>query len=306
MSRDRIPYFDFYPSDFMHGVRGLSAQEVGVYTMMLCRIYEENGPVEFHVMRLSTYCGMRESTFVKTVEKLIELGKLQLVEGKITNHRAEAEISSRANKLKNNSKAGKASAEKRQQKQRLASTDAQQPFNHTDTDTDNTSSLCSDVSERAKKQDHVSEALKAYSDLASRCGLPAVRVLNDARKRKLASLLKAHGLPVWLEALAKVEASDFCLGRKGDFRADLDFLLQQQSFTRLLEGRYDNRDSAKPSEPPPKPRNIGDAIRDEARRLGVLKDEPVSENRGFHDEGHSAGNVRVLDLAFRPSLKGFG
>lgn len=308
MSRDRIPYFDFYPSDFMHGVRGLSAQEVGVYTMMLCRIYEENGPVEFHVMRLSTYCGMRESTFVKTVEKLIELGKLQLVEGKITNHRAEAEISSRANKLKNNSKAGKASAEKRQQKQRLASTDVQQPFNHTDTDTDTdlTSSLRSDVSERAKKQDHVSEALEAYSALASRCGLPAVRVLNDARKRKLASLLKAHGLPVWLEALAKVEASDFCLGRKGDFRADLDFLLQQQSFTRLLEGRYDNRASAKPADPPPKPRNIGDAIRDEARRLGVLKDEPVSENRGFHDEGHSAGNVRVLDLAFRPSLKGFG
>ncbi len=308
MSRDRIPYFDFYPSDFMHGVRGLSAQEVGVYTMMLCRIYEENGPVEFHVMRLSTYCGMRESTFVKTVEKLIELGKLQLVEGKITNHRAEAEISSRANKLKNNSKAGKASVEKRQQKQWLAPTDVQQPFNHTDTDTDTdiTSSLRSDVSERAKKQDHVSEALEAYSALASRCGLPAVRVLNDARKRKLASLLKAHGLPVWLEALAKVEASDFCLGRKGDFRADLDFLLQQQSFTRLLEGRYDNRASAKPADPPPKPRNIGDAIRDEARRLGVLKDEPVSENRGFHDEGHSAGNVRVLDLAFRPSLKGFG
>ncbi|NKC29133.1 YdaU family protein [Ochrobactrum ciceri] len=112
MSRDRIPYFDFYPSDFMHGVRGLSAQEVGVYTMMLCRIYEENGPVEFHVMRLATYCTMRESTFVKTVEKLVELGKLQLIDGMITNHRAETEISSRANKLKNNSKAGKASAEK--------------------------------------------------------------------------------------------------------------------------------------------------------------------------------------------------
>ncbi|MCR8492778.1 YdaU family protein [Ochrobactrum sp. WV_118_8] len=146
MSRDRIPYFDFYPSDFMHGVRGLSAQEVGVYTMMLCRIYEENGPVEFHVMRLSTYCGMRENTFVKTVEKLIELGKLQLIDGMITNHRAEAEISSRANKLKNNSKAGKASAEKRQQKQRSNSTDVQQTFNHTDTDTDITSSLRSDVS----------------------------------------------------------------------------------------------------------------------------------------------------------------
>ncbi|QPA25461.1 hypothetical protein IR196_05030 [Brucella anthropi] len=68
----------------------------------------------------------------------------------------------------------------------------------------------------------------------------------------------------------------------------------------------DQKFTAHRNEPPPKPRNIGDAIRDEARRLGVLKDEPVSENRGFHDEGHPAGNVRVLDLAFRPSLKGFG
>lgn len=307
MSRDRIPYFDFYPSDFMHGVRGLSAQEVGVYTMMLCRIYEENGPVEFHVMRLSTYCGMRESTFVKTVEKLIELGKLQRVEGKITNHRAEAEISSRAKKLKNNSKAGKASAEKRQQKQSLTSTDVQQPFNHTDTDTDNTSSLRSDISERAKKQDHVSEALEAYSDLASRCGLPAVRVLNDARKRKLASLLKAHGLPVWLEALAKVEASDFCLGRKGDFRADLDFLLQQQSFTRLLEGRYDNRVAPAGRESAKTPINPDlDDPRVMWMRLGQELEqrnaEPDGDERSLCEAGkpagHSAGNETPLRLAF--------
>jgi uncharacterized protein YdaU (DUF1376 family) len=136
VSKDRIPYFDFYPSDFMHGVRGLSAQEVGVYTMMLCRIYEENGPVEFHVLRLATYCGMRESTFKKTVDTLVNLGKLDIADGKISNRRAESEISSRSDKLKLNSKAGKASAEKREQKQRSKSTGVQQAFNHTDTDTD--------------------------------------------------------------------------------------------------------------------------------------------------------------------------
>lgn len=136
-----IPYFDFYPADFMHGVRGLSAQEVGVYTMMLCRIYEENGPVEFHVKRLATYCGMREATFKKTVETLIELGKLDLRDGAIFNRRAEVEISSRANKLKINSKAGKASAEKRQQNQQVSPTDVQRTFNHTDTDTDTEATL---------------------------------------------------------------------------------------------------------------------------------------------------------------------
>lgn len=159
----RIPYFDFYPSDFMHGVRGLSAQEVGVYTMMLCRIYEENGPVEYHVMRLATYCGMRESTFVKTVEKLIELGKLDLANNMISNHRAETEISSRANKLKINSKAGKASAQKRQQKQSLSSTDVQRTFNHTDTDTD-TSSLRSDVTAQAQEKPSVKGELLKVLD----------------------------------------------------------------------------------------------------------------------------------------------
>jgi uncharacterized protein YdaU (DUF1376 family) len=40
----RIPYFHFYPADFMNGSHGLSAQQVGVYIMLLCRIYEEDGP----------------------------------------------------------------------------------------------------------------------------------------------------------------------------------------------------------------------------------------------------------------------
>ncbi len=84
MARTAIPYFNFYPSDFMHGVRGMSAQEVGVYTMLLCRIYEQSGPIEYNVIRLSTYCGMREKTFVQVVEKLISLGKITLGNGLIS------------------------------------------------------------------------------------------------------------------------------------------------------------------------------------------------------------------------------
>ncbi|MDF3904676.1 HNH endonuclease [Paracoccus sp. AS002] len=83
MSR-HIPYFSFYPADFMNGVRGLSAQEVGVYTMILCRIYEENGPIEANALRLSTYCWMREKTFTTVIEKLVVLGKLERVEAGLT------------------------------------------------------------------------------------------------------------------------------------------------------------------------------------------------------------------------------
>lgn len=290
MNRYRIPYFDFYPSDFMHGVRGLSAQEVGVYTMMLCRIYEENGPVEYHVMRLATYCGMRETTFVKTLDKLIELGKLELVDGMLSNKRAEAEISSRANKLKNNSKAGKASAKKRQQKQRSASTDVQQTFNHTDTDTDITSSLRSDVEARARttpKQDFVSE----LSDLLD---AETIEAIIDHRRKKRA--------PITARA-AKLLANE--LRKCADPRAAADMMILH-GWQGLKAEWVENRTSSKRNDPPPKPRTIGDAIRDEARRHGVLRDEPDSENRGFHSEGYSGGNVRVLDLAFKPALKSFG
>ena len=131
-----IPYFSFYPADFMNGVRGMSAQEVGVYTMLLCRIYEENGPVEYHVLRLATYCGMRPPTFENVVARLVDLGKISDREGMLNNARAEAETAKRSHGLENSSKAGKASAEKRQQKQREDATHVQQAFNHTDTDTD--------------------------------------------------------------------------------------------------------------------------------------------------------------------------
>ena len=120
----------------MRGVRGMTAQEVGLYTMLLCRMYEESGPIEDHALRLSTYCGMRQATFEKTLQKLVDLGKIIRSDGTLWNDRAEIEISSRANDLKIAIKAGKASAEKRQQKQRRDATTVQRPFNHTDTDTD--------------------------------------------------------------------------------------------------------------------------------------------------------------------------
>jgi len=67
----------------MNGVRGLTAQDIGVYTMLLCRIYEGSGPVEYHAFRLATYCGMREAAFEKALGKLLDLGKLTLDSGMI-------------------------------------------------------------------------------------------------------------------------------------------------------------------------------------------------------------------------------
>lgn len=130
----RVPYFPFYPSDFMTGVRGLTPSEVGIYTMLLCRIYEESGPISADSRVLAAYCGTRVVWFENGLAKLIALGKIKTDGATLWNDRAIKEIADRARNLEANSRAGKISAQKRKQNQQPASTDVQRTFNHTDTD----------------------------------------------------------------------------------------------------------------------------------------------------------------------------
>ena len=248
MAGHHIPYFNFYPADFMNGVRGLTPQEVGIYMMLLCRIYEENGPVEANTLRLSTYCGMKEQAFAKLLARLVDLGKFEVVDGMLTNRRAMAEIDKREDGLKRNSRAGKASAEKRQQIQSQASTDVQQPFNHTDTDTDTDTEREEAKASPLPVTDDAAAAVAIYNEAASRSGWSQVQRMNKSRFSALKARMKeAGGLEGWRHAIERAEASDFLCGRRpgrdGPFFASFDFLTQAKSFTRLMEGTYDNRAS---------------------------------------------------------------
>lgn len=241
----RVPYFAFYPADFMNGVRGLTAQEVGVYTMILCRIYEESGPVEYHPRRLSTYCGMREATFVSVVDKLVDLDKLQLIDGCLFNRRAGDEIQKRADGLKIASKAGKASAEKRQQKQQAEATTVQQAFNHTDTDTDTEEredKTSYEVLSSPLSIDDISEAVTAFNDMASRHGISQVQKMTDTRRKALRQRLKdCGGIDGWRVAISKIDQSDFLTGRSSKWVCNFDWINKPANFTKLMEGNYDNR-----------------------------------------------------------------
>lgn len=93
-------------------------------------------------------------------------------------------------------------------------------------------------------------AISAYSAMAGRAGLAVPRIINGARRQRIGAIVRAHGLPTWLEAIAKVEASDFCRGANDrGWKADLDFVTQAKSFAGILEGRYDNRARGSPMTP---------------------------------------------------------
>lgn len=93
----------------------------------------------------------------------------------------------------------------------------------------------------------VGEALKLWNEAAERIGLPTAQKLTDSRRKAIkARLSESGGLDGWRCALAKVEASSFLAGKTGrtgehaNWRCDLDFILRQAKFTKLMEGGFDD------------------------------------------------------------------
>ncbi|MEO1538505.1 MAG: YdaU family protein [Pseudomonadota bacterium] len=88
-----IVHIAFYPSDWLAGTRGLSAEESGVYITLICRMYEMAGPIERDDQRLARLCGCKtKNAFVKALEYLISEGKIQDTENRLFNERAQKEI----------------------------------------------------------------------------------------------------------------------------------------------------------------------------------------------------------------------
>lgn len=71
--------------------------------------------------------------------------------------------------------------------------------------------------------------------------LPKCQRLTPKRGKAIVNLLKKYSYEDILIVFEKLEASDFCSGRSGTWRADFDFLLREDKFISILEGKYDNK-----------------------------------------------------------------
>ena len=86
----------------------------------------------------------------------------------------------------------------------------------------------------------VAELVEDWNGLAEQLGLSKVAKLTDSRKRRAQARLRQYPeLGAWQQAFATIRATPFLLGdNKTGWRADFDFLLQDKSFTKLVEGSY--------------------------------------------------------------------
>lgn len=86
------------------------------------------------------------------------------------------------------------------------------------------------------------EAFNLYNETALRVGIPQAATLTPQRRKSIAARMREHGgIEAWKRALANIERSAFLQGSNDrGWRADLDFLLQAKSFTKVVEGSYGN------------------------------------------------------------------
>lgn len=122
--------------------------------------------------------------------------------------------------------------------------------------------------------DDLQVCVDLWNDTAARLNLPACQRLSDTRRKALQARLKeCDGLEGWKAVLEIVASSDFLSGRKTDFKATIDFLLQKSSFQKVMEGNYNNH---KPSQ------GRGMSYFDEVLEAGRQTDERL--RKAQHDD----------------------
>lgn len=121
----RLPYVCWYQNDFLGGVRGMRAHEIGIYTILLNEMYARGRPLEISEERLARLCGCDKRTFVNVLGMLIREGKILNLANGLWNARCENVFQEREKLLEQKSFAGRSSAKKRKK----INAEIQQPLN---------------------------------------------------------------------------------------------------------------------------------------------------------------------------------
>lgn len=267
MSVGRHSYVPFYASDWLAGTARMTRLHKSVYFDICCYIWDkaEACPEAELPLMLGDLPNWRE-----LVEDLVRSRKLtRTADSTLTNDRALSEArqafdlwqrksaggkkrqSSRSDESTHPKTAGSSAdsytggelPENQNQNQNQQEESPQPPFDPADPDGEEEGGGEELPPATPREDDAVDEAFRLYNATADRAGLPLAQVMTERRGKQLRRrLAECGGIEGWRVAMAKLAASPLCTGdNERGWRADLDFVLQPRSFTRLMEGFYDAR-----------------------------------------------------------------
>lgn len=108
-----LPYCTWYQDDFLGGIRGMTAAEIGVYSVMLNLMYSRGTALAMPETRLARFCGLPVNKLKPIILSLIEEGKILVLAVGYWNERVDKVLVKRKSEHLNNSFAGTESARKR-------------------------------------------------------------------------------------------------------------------------------------------------------------------------------------------------
>jgi hypothetical protein len=87
----------------------------------------------------------------------------------------------------------------------------------------------------------IDDVIALYHELCPSLIKVRAFVLTDARRDAIGRACIKWGMDTLREVFTRAQASDFLTGSRTEWRADLDWLVQPKNLAKVLEGRYDNR-----------------------------------------------------------------
>lgn len=243
----KLPYFKFYPQDFVVGTTFMSPQEVGGYIRLLC-IEWENGFIPNHTPTLQRLTGC-DGDAIETI-----IDKFSLIDGKLYNDRLEHERGDLSKRSQVNSDNAKLRWERnanamQSHSERICETvcetvcenDAYQKseVRSQNTEVKNHKSEVIKENTFADKSADCEEIKNIWNDFAKRNGLGEILKLTDKRKRSILARSNEKEFNFSL-ILEMITASGFLLGdNKSGWKIDFDFLFcSKENYLKVLEGKY--------------------------------------------------------------------
>lgn len=266
-------YVRVYPTDWRSGCLGLSLEQEGLYIRICMFIAETGRRVPLDDTEASRMMGTQTRNYRRVLGELLRLGKLKRHENGYGNDRIEHERSRSQNGIKQASDQEHSAAssigtnrQTDQEQQRENTTPAIANDDVSQIHSRSTPVITELAGEKAeqnqqpfiepepepnKKEDNpltpkgggvshfeALNAFEAYNARALLLGLPQASKLTPDRQRRISARLKDFGSDGWAKALANLD-TPFLRGLTAHrFRADLDFICQPKSFSKLHDGGY--------------------------------------------------------------------
>ena len=231
-------YYQFNIKDYSFATIRMSLMEDLAFRRMLDLFYESEKPLPFELKRIAKLIGMND--FQEEIRDVLNEFWNETESGWV-NDRANEEIAkyqAKADSARvNGKKGGRPVKPKITQSVNLANPEiTESQANH------------KPITNNHKLSNNICQLITDEYN-AKLPELGQVKVLSDPRKAKLKASIKQfkntdhdfENVETWSRLFDYISTSDFLMGRKSDWSASFDFIINKSNLLKIVEGQYDNK-----------------------------------------------------------------